>query len=58
MRLLCTAKGVAPWFERVPSPSNIADPPSRGDFEELFQLGAIQVALVILPAFDIEFDNC
>ena len=58
MRLLCTAKGVAPWFDRVPSPSNIANPPSRGDFDELVQLGAIRVDPVILPASDIEFDKC
>ena len=58
MRLLCTEKGIAPWFERVPSPSNIADPPSRGDFAELVQLGAVYVSPVVLPAFNIEFESC
>ena len=57
MRLLCTEKGIAPWFERVPSPSNIADPPSRGDFAELLALGACRVEPKILPAFEIEFAN-
>ena len=58
MRLLCTEKGVAPWFERVPSPSNISDPPSRGEFEELLALGASRVEPTILPAFEIEFTRC
>ena len=57
MRLLCTNRGVGPWFERVPSPSNIADPPSRGSFEELEGLGAVRVKPVVLPAFEIEFTD-
>ena len=57
MRLLCASRGIGPWFERVPSPSNIADPPSRGSFSELERLGARRVMPVILPAFDIEFTD-
>ena len=55
MRLWCTKRGVAPWFERVPSPSNLADPPSRRSFEELLSLGATRVCAAVHPSFDIEF---
>ena len=57
MRLLCTSRGIGPWFERVPSPSNIADPPSRGSFDELSSLGAVRVRPVVSAAFEIEFTD-
>ena len=31
-----------PWFSRVPSDSNIADSPSRGDFQHLLELGFVR----------------
>ena len=48
-RLLCAAGGLAPWYARVASPSNLADLPSRGDFRLLENSGAIKVepALVV-----------
>ncbi|CAE7223759.1 SLC24A2 [Symbiodinium sp. CCMP2592] len=35
------ARPCLPWFHRVPSQSNIADPPSRGRWEELAFLGPV-----------------
>ncbi|CAE7801527.1 SLC24A2 [Symbiodinium sp. CCMP2592] len=35
------ARPCLPWFHRVPSQSNIADPPSRGRWEELAFLGHV-----------------
>jgi hypothetical protein len=43
-RLLCAGAGVAPWYARVASPSNIADLPSRGNFELLERSGATRVS--------------
>ena len=37
------ASGVSPWFSRVPTPSNIADEPSRGDCSVLLEQGAHQI---------------
>lgn len=34
---------IFPWYARVPSPSNIADDPSRGQYEHLLKPGAKQV---------------
>eukprot|EP00438_Fugacium_kawagutii_P028836 Skav229820 [mRNA] locus=scaffold2672:22606:23685:+ [translate_table: standard] len=34
---------IFPWYARVPSPSNVADGPSRGQIEELLRLGASQI---------------
>ena len=34
---------LTPWFARVPTPSNIADEPSRGVLSSLIALGALQV---------------
>ena len=31
-----------PWFSRVPSDSNVADSPSRGDFQHLLELGFVR----------------
>ena len=39
------------WFEYVASKANIADMPSRGDFEELDRLGSIEHACV-MPSVD------
>ena len=36
------------WFSRVPSPSNPADEPSRGDIEKLVQLGDLVCPLLRL----------
>ena len=35
--------GLSSWYERVPSPCNIADDPSRGVFEPLLAMGATRV---------------
>ena len=32
----------APWYSRVPTPSNIADDPSRGDVSKMLQEGVRQ----------------
>lgn len=40
---------VRSWFEYVPSKDNIADEPSRGEFERLARLGSTEVEEVILP---------
>ena len=32
----------APWYSRVPTPSNVADDPSRGDISRLVQEGVSQ----------------
>ena len=39
---LSTARSLFPWVCRVPSPSNIADAPSRGCVTDLVKLGASQ----------------
>jgi len=36
------AAGADPWFDRVPGPSNLADGPSRLEYQLLFNLGAKQ----------------
>ena len=48
-RLFCARNAMGAWYERVPSPSNIADDPSRGRFDRLLNSGARRVA-PILPA--------
>ena len=45
-RLLCARKAVGAWYERVASPSNIADAPSRGKFDDLLRAGAVEVTPV------------
>jgi hypothetical protein len=42
-RLACARLGIGAWYERVPSPSNIADDPSRGEYSVLRKLGAVRV---------------
>ena len=56
-RLLCAELSAAVWYERVPSPSNIADWPSRGDTASLLALGARRVAPVALSDFQIGFSD-
>ena len=50
-RLFCASYAVGAWYERVASPSNIADAPSRGLFDELLRAGAVEVAPVT-PALE------
>jgi hypothetical protein len=38
---VCAAAGTQVWFEYVPSGANIADLPSRDDFELLAELGSV-----------------
>ena len=38
---MCEAAGTQVWFEYVPSGANIADLPSRDDFELLAELGSV-----------------
>ena len=42
------------WYARVPSPSNVADPASRLDFERLRSIlpGAVQVEPVLPASWD------
>ena len=42
-RTFCASIGLGAWYDRVASPSNIADAPSRGQFEALLRAGASQV---------------
>ena len=35
------AAAAVPWFDRVPGPSNLADGPSRLDFDAVLALGAV-----------------
>ena len=37
------------WFEYVPSRANIADQPSRNDFELLRELGSVEAEFIIPP---------
>ena len=47
--------GMSPWFERVPSPSNVADAPSRLDLSGLEGLGLIDDgAQVAAECSDVE----
>ena len=40
----------APWFCSVPSPSNIADAPSRGDWAVLVKEGAKRALIAVPPS--------
>ena len=46
-RITCARLGIGAWYERVPSPSNIADSPSRGDYALMRRLGATRVEPLI-----------
>ena len=48
-RLACARHAIAAWFDRVPSPSNLADDPSRGQCEVLLGMGATRVRAISLP---------
>ena len=48
-RLTCAQHAIAAWYDRVPSPSNLADAPSRREFEALLAMGAVRVAPMSLP---------
>ena len=48
-RLTCTSLSLGVWYDRVPSPANLADAPSRGETAELDKIGAKAVAVVDLP---------
>ena len=52
-RRLSAAGAMAPWYDRVASPSNLADDPSREHFQRLIKLGASRVAALALPALSI-----
>ena len=54
-RTLCAELAAAVWYERVPSPSNIADWPSRGDVVSLLALGARRVAPAGVSDLPISF---
>ena len=54
-RILCARNAIAPWFDRVPSPSNIADGPSRGDCEVLVSAGASRVSPSYVPELSLSF---
>ena len=52
-RRMSAALAMAPWFDRVASPSNLADDPSRGSFQRLLNLGAVRVAPKEIPELSI-----
>ena len=52
-RRLSAEGAMAPWYDRVASPSNLADDPSRGRFQKLINLGASRVEAKPLPALSI-----
>ena len=56
-RSFCAELAAAVWYERVPSPSNIADWPSRGDVESLLALGARRVLPLSVSGLHIEFHD-
>ena len=47
---MCAAAGTQVWFEYVPSGANIADLPSRDDFELLAELGSVPFDIKIQVA--------
>ena len=51
-RRLSAAAAMVPWYDRVASPPNPADDPSRGHFERLLRMGASRVPAVELPELD------
>ena len=50
-RIFCARLALGAWYERVASPSNIGDAPSRGRFSELLAAGAREVSPVA-PVLD------
>ena len=53
--IFCAKNAIAPWFDRVPSPSNIADGPSRGDCEVLVCAGASRVVPRCVSELSLSF---
>jgi hypothetical protein len=53
VRLSCAHLSVGAWYDRVPSPANIADDPSRGVFAALVKAGASRVAIADIPRLQI-----
>ena len=49
VRTSAAALGCGMWLERVPSPSNVADWPSRGVLAPLLKAGAKRVGVVVPP---------
>ena len=47
----CAAACTYPWVDRVPSISNLADGPSRGEFELLARMGVAMRQLAVLAPF-------
>ena len=50
-KAFCLGLGVSVWFQWVPSKANVADLPSRGEFELLRRFGAVETRLVF-PKFE------
>ena len=48
-RLSAVAASIGLWFERIPSASNVADWPSRGQRDALLKAGARECELLIPP---------
>lgn len=46
------------WFARVPSEANISDGPSRGEFKELVELGAVVVQCSMPKKWRPEHGEC
>eukprot|EP00435_Cladocopium_sp_Y103_P070955 s1184_g36.t1 len=46
------------WATRVPSESNVADPPSRGTIEPLKFLGRIELDEAFCPITKVKLDSC
>ena len=46
-RSLVAAARIGAWYERVPSPSNLADWPSLGQCDQLIAIGAKRIELTI-----------
>jgi hypothetical protein len=53
VRIECAKLSLGAWYDRVPSPSNLADDPSRGTHTALVQAGAKRIATIGVPHLDI-----
>ena len=51
VRMLCASLSIRPWYGRVPTHSNIADAPSRFDYEFLRSKGFEEIVPVVPDAF-------
>ena len=52
-RIACARFAIAAWYDRVPSPSNLADDPSRKDYTVLYAMGATRVKPESLPELGV-----